>query len=251
MTKGAQHRLGAQSSAGKSPSRRCRGREEGRGWGRRSPRRGEPRRREGHWEAERASKRASGRLAGGWGRGGDSVGLGSVRACVRVCACACVCVCVLVCFWRLSKVISHKPHALRACRLKGCAEGWPETFGPRKVKVRLGLFGAATALCSPNSDAALGPRAYCAAAGERRSARESEHGHRARPGPSCPYDRAGRRRALPSHGKQRPRCGARPGRARAARRPKHGAHGLSRRNDPFCARTTPDPRRPCSCCHCL
>lgn len=41
------------------------------------------------------------------------------------------------------------------------------------------------------------------------------------PGPSCPYDRAGRRRALPSHGKRRPRgCGgpARLRRERAARR---------------------------------
>lgn len=66
---------------------------------------------------------------------------------------------------------------------------------------------------SRDSSAALGRGADSAAASERASA----GGRRARPGPSCPYDRAGRRRALPSHGKRRSRLGARAGLGRELR----------------------------------
>ena len=80
--------------------------------------------------------------------------------------------------------------------------------GSGKVKVFLG------ALCAAAGPSALlgqqrGPRpgrGLCS--GQRARERESEGGRRARPGPSCPYDRAERRRALPSHGKRRPWRGA-------------------------------------------
>lgn len=64
------------------------------------------------------------------------------------------------------------------------------------------LHAAARPPHSQDSGAALG-----GARTRRRPAsqRVSEGGRRAGPGPSCPYDRAGRRRALPSHGKLRPR----------------------------------------------
>lgn len=71
--------------------------------------------------------------------------------------------------------------------------------GSGKVKV---FQGALCAAASPSSllGQQRGPRpgrGLCS--GQRASERESEGGQRARPGPSCPYDRAGRRRALPSH----------------------------------------------------
>lgn len=76
--------------------------------------------------------------------------------------------------------------------------------GSGKVKVCLGSLGAtAHPPHDRDSSAALGRGADSAAAGKRKR----EGGRRARPGPSCPDDRAGRRRALPSHGK--PRRGAR------------------------------------------
>lgn len=92
--------------------------------------------------------------------------------------------------------------------LKGCAEGWPVRLGPGKVKVCLGPLGARAALRIPGQR--RGPRpGRPLRSSQRASERASEGGRRARPGPSCPYDRAGRRRALPSHGKRRPRRWAR------------------------------------------
>uniref|UniRef100_A0A8C0SL58 Macrophage colony-stimulating factor 1 n=3 Tax=Canis lupus familiaris TaxID=9615 RepID=A0A8C0SL58_CANLF len=84
----------------------------------------------------RGEERGAGRR-GGAGRGGGApecvcVGCAAVRARVCVCARARVGVCVSV--WRLSKVISHKPHAPRV-RLKGCAEEPAAERGHWKVKV--------------------------------------------------------------------------------------------------------------------
>lgn len=70
------------------------------------------------------------------------------------------------------------------------------------------LGAAAGSPHSRDSGAALGG---ARTARRPASERAGEGGRRAGPGPSCPYDRAGRRRALPSHGKRRARRGAGPG----------------------------------------
>lgn len=77
------------------------------------------------------------------------------------------------------------------------------------------LHAAAGSPHSQDSGAALG-----GARTRRRPAsqRVSKGGRRAGPGPSCPYDRAGRRRALPSHGKLWPRRGVGLGRELGGRR---------------------------------
>lgn len=87
-----------------------------------------------------------------------------------------------------------------------------------KVKVAWVLSAPPPALRSPRTAArpTAGEQALRRPASELARAADAPG-----PGPSCPYDRAGRRRALPSHGKRRPRgCGgpARLRRERAARR---------------------------------
>lgn len=95
-------------------------------------------------------------------------------------------------------------------RLKGCAEGWPAKLGQGKVKVYLGALGVAAALCIPGQR--RGPRSGRGLSSHQRAReRANQGGQHAGPGPSCPYDRAGRRGALPFIGKLRPRRGARAG----------------------------------------
>ena len=122
--------------------------------------------------------------------------------------------------------------------LKGCAEELAS--GDRLVESEscLGALGAAARFPHPRDcSAALGRGAGSAAASER----ASEGGRRARPGPSCPYDRAGRRRALPFHGKRRPRGGGAPaglGREREARCGASEPIALARRPPTLPAATT-------------
>lgn len=109
---------------------------------------------------------------------------------------------------------------------------------------------------SPHPGTAARPSARAPTPQRPASERVSEGGRRARPGPRCPYDRAGRRRALPSHGKRRPRRGARdrlgqglggqaagrPGAASRSRQPgRAGCTGLAfpPRTNRLCAPTGP------------
>lgn len=96
-------------------------------------------------------------------------------------------------------------------RLKGCAEGWPAKLLQGKVKVCLGALGVAAALCIPGQRRGPRPGRRLSSHYQARG-RANQDGRHAVPGPSCPYDRAGRRGALPFFGKLQPwRAGPGPG----------------------------------------